>query len=43
MVRKVFLVIALVIVVFSIADCQTVQGIGRDIKWMGEKGAEMME
>jgi len=41
--RKVLLVIALVVVVFSLVSCQTVQGIGGDITWIGEKGAEVLD
>lgn len=43
MVRKMLLVIALVVAVFSLFGCQTVQGVGEDIKWMGEKGTEVLE
>ena len=43
MVRKVLLVIALIAVMFSLISCQTVQGVGGDIKWTGEKGAEILE
>jgi len=43
MVRKVLLVVALAVVVFSLFGCQTVQGLGEDIKWTGEKGTELLE
>jgi len=43
MIRKVLLVVALVIVVFSLVGCQTVQGLGEDIKWTGEKAAEIVD
>jgi predicted small secreted protein len=43
MVRKALLIIALIIAVFTVASCQTVQGIGKDITWMGQAGAEMLE
>ena len=43
MIKKVLLVIALIIVMFSSISCQTVQGLGGDIKWTGEKVAEMLE
>ena len=43
MVRKVILIIALIIAVFTVASCQTVQGIGNDITWMGKAGSDMME
>jgi len=43
MVRKVFWVLALLIAVFYLVGCQTVQGLGEDIKWVGEKAAEIVE
>ncbi|MHC4570506.1 MAG: hypothetical protein ACYS0C_00320 [Planctomycetota bacterium] len=43
MTKKVLLVVALIIMVFSLISCQTVQGLGGDIKWCGEKGAEVLE
>ena len=43
MVRKVLLVIAVIGMVFLLVGCQTVQGIGGDITWIGEKGAEVLE
>lgn len=43
MVRKVLLVLVLVGVVFSLVGCQTVQGLGEDIKWIGEKGSELVD
>lgn len=43
MIRKVLLLVALIVLVFSFIGCQTVQGIGGDIKWTGEKGAEILE
>ena len=43
MVKKALLLVALVILVFSLISCQTVQGLGGDIKWTGEKGAEILE
>lgn len=43
MVRKVLLVLALVGVLFSLLGCQTVQGLGEDIKWTGEKAAEIVD
>ncbi len=42
MVGRVLLVIALIVVSFSLIGCQTVQGLGEDIKWTGEKGAEVL-
>ncbi len=43
MIRRVLLVVALVIAVFSLLGCQTVQGIGKDITWLGEKGSELVD
>ena len=43
MIKKVLLVVALVVLLFSLIGCQTVQGLGGDIKWTGEKGAEILE
>jgi len=43
MVRKVFWVLVLLIAVFYLVGCQTVQGLGEDIKWVGEKAAEIVE
>jgi len=43
MVKRVLLIIALIVVVFSLIGCQTVQGLGGDIKWTGEKSAEILE
>ncbi|NIM15853.1 MAG: entericidin [Candidatus Aminicenantes bacterium] len=43
MVRRVILVLALVGVVFSLVGCQTIQGLGQDIKWIGEKGSEIVD
>jgi predicted small secreted protein len=43
MVKKALLLVALIIMVFWLVGCQTVQGLGGDIKWTGEKGAEILE
>ena len=43
MVRKLVLVIALVVMLFSLVGCQTVKGIGADIQWIGEKGEQAIE
>ncbi len=43
MVKKVLLGIVLAVMVFTLASCQTVQGVGRDITWLGEKGADVLE
>ena len=43
MVRKLVLVIALIVMAFSLVSCQTVKGIGADIQWIGEKGEQAIE
>ena len=43
MVRKVIIVLALIAMVVSFAGCKTVQGIGKDIQWIGEKGEQAIE
>jgi predicted small secreted protein len=43
MVKKALLLAALVVLLFSLIGCKTVQGLGEDIKWTGEKGAEILE
>ncbi len=43
MTKKILLVVALIIVMFSLVGCQTVQGIGEDVTWVGEKGAEILD
>jgi predicted small secreted protein len=43
MVKRVVLVVALFLMVFLLMGCQTVQGIGKDIQWIGEKGEQAIE
>ncbi|MHC4581325.1 MAG: entericidin A/B family lipoprotein [Planctomycetota bacterium] len=43
MVKKVLLTIALVVVILWVVGCQTVQGIGNDITWVGQKGQDIVE
>jgi predicted small secreted protein len=43
MIKKVLLLAILIVLCFSSISCQTVQGIGGDIKWTGEKGSELLE
>jgi predicted small secreted protein len=43
MAKKLLLLAALIIVIFVAVGCQTVQGLGGDIKWTGEKSAELLE
>jgi predicted small secreted protein len=43
MMRKVLIIAVLVLMLFSLMSCQTVQGIGKDIQWVGEKGEQAIE
>ncbi len=43
MVRKILIVLAFIVTVFSLVGCQTVKGIGKDIQWVGEKGEQAIE
>jgi predicted small secreted protein len=43
MIKKLVLVFLLIVVSLSLISCQTVQGLGGDIQWTGEKTAEVME
>ena len=43
MAKRMLLVVALIVLLFTLVGYQTVQGLGRDIKWIGEKGAEILE
>lgn len=43
MIRKVLLVLLLLVVISSLVGCKTVEGIGEDIQWTGEKTAELLE
>ena len=43
MIKKILLVIALIFTAFLLVSCQTVQGLGGDIQWLGDKTAELME
>ncbi|MGD9110417.1 MAG: hypothetical protein PVG93_05710 [Phycisphaerales bacterium] len=42
MIRKLILVFLLIVSSLTLISCQTVQGLGGDIQWTGEKTAEMM-
>lgn len=43
MFKKALLLLALIILLFASTSCQTVQGVGGDVQWLGEKGAEVLE
>ena len=43
MMKKAFLLIALIVLTYSLTGCQTVAGIGADIKWSAEAVADAME
>jgi predicted small secreted protein len=42
MAKKIILCIILIILGLSLTGCQTIEGIGGDIKWTGQKGAEIL-
>jgi len=42
MLKKLLLIVLLVLLSVSLISCQTVQGLGGDIQWTGEKTAELM-
>jgi predicted small secreted protein len=42
MLKKLLLVITLVILTIVLTSCNTVQGLGKDIEWTGQKGAEVL-
>ena len=43
MIKRIFLAIALAMLIFSLVGCQTVQGIGKDITSIGEAGERALE
>ena len=43
MIKKILLIALLLSFCISVIGCQTVQGVGEDIKWTGEKGEEVLE
>jgi predicted small secreted protein len=43
MARKILLTLALIVAAFLMTACQTVQGLGEDIKWTGQKAAELID
>ena len=43
MIKKALLIIILILTVFLTVSCQTVSGLGRDIQWLGDKTAEVLE
>ena len=42
MVSKILLAVLSIIVMFSLTSCQTIKGVGSDLGWTGEKGAEVV-
>jgi predicted small secreted protein len=42
MAKRVFLLLTLIACILLLVGCQTVQGLGEDIRWTGEKGAELV-
>jgi len=42
MVKKIVLYVILIVLTVSLIGCQTVAGVGGDIKWTGQKGGEIL-
>ena len=42
MLKKLILLIMLLILTGLLVGCNTIQGIGKDIEWTGQKGAEVL-
>ena len=42
MIKKMLLTVALIFAVFLLVSCQTVEGLGGDIQWIGEKTGELL-
>lgn len=43
MIKKILLIALLIGFCFAVFGCQTVQGVGKDIQWTGEKTEDLME
>ena len=43
MIKRAFLIIVLIVLMYSLTGCQTIAGVGADIKWSAEAAAELME
>lgn len=43
MVGRILLVVAFLCITLYLVGCGTVQGLGSDVQWVGEKGAEIIE
>ena len=43
MFRKVLLIFALIVVLFSLVSCQAIAGLGRDITWTAEETSNLLE
>jgi predicted small secreted protein len=42
MFRRIILALVLTALVAVLAGCNTVEGLGKDIEWTGQKGAEVL-
>ena len=43
MLKKILLIVLLALFLLLLTNCQTVQGVGRDIQWTGQKTEEMLQ
>jgi predicted small secreted protein len=42
MFRRIILTVLLIVLISTLAGCNTVQGLGKDIEWTGQKGEEIL-
>lgn len=43
MVRKILLALALIAILFVSLSCQTIEGLGRDLEWIGQQMGQAVE
>jgi predicted small secreted protein len=42
MIKRIILAATLILLIFILLGCNTVEGMGKDIEWTGQKGAEIL-
>lgn len=43
MIKKIILTVVLITLVFCLTGCQTVEGLGRDMEWIGQQMSQAVE
>lgn len=43
MLKKILLLVVLITLLFTLVGCQTLQGLGKDFEWMGQKMGEVVD